>query len=281
MPPSDSRVRAGTKGLTGLVERDGTDVATWNLFDGVGLVALVTTRDGGVSEGPYASLNLALHVGDDPSCVLENRRHALALLGADVSDLVLAEQAHGAHVSVVSAADRERGARSIADAVAASDGLVTTEPGLVVSVLVADCAPVALFDPEARVLGCAHAGWRGTTAGLLEAMIGTMEVLGARRERMLAGIGPCIGADRYEVGQDVVDACARHLGSAEPWARAGNEGHWWFDLAGAVEAILRRVGLDPTRIERSALETGPPGPFFSARAEGVCGRFGLLARIAP
>jgi polyphenol oxidase len=280
MPPSDSS-RAGTKSPTGLVERDGLDVATWDLFDGVGLDALVTTRNGGVSEGPYASLNLALHVGDDPSWVLENRRRALALLGADLGDLVAAEQVHGARVSVVGAADRARGARSTADAVAASDGLVTTEPGLVIGILVADCAPIVLFDPEERVLGCAHAGWRGATAGVVEATIGTMEVLGARHERILAGIGPCIGPDRYEVRADVVDACAQHLGSAQPWASPASEGHWWFDLAGAVEAILRRSGVGSDHIACSPLRTGPAGPFFSARDEGRCGRFALLARITP
>ncbi len=281
MAPFDSRAPGTVQSPAGLVERGGMDVATFELFAAQGLDALVTTRDGGVSEGPYASLNLALHVGDDPEHVLENRRRALGLLDAGLDELVAGEQVHGVGVSVVGPADGSRGARSMADALEATDALVTSVPGIVVAVLVADCAPVVLFDPEARVLGVAHAGWRGATGGVLEATIGAMVALGARPGRIATGIGPCIGAAGYEVGRDVVDAAARHLGGAERWTRPGRDGHWWFDLACFVEATLLGAGIEPGRIERSPLETGPPGPFFSARAEGVCGRFALLARIAP
>lgn len=281
MTPSESRVSGGPHGPTGLVERGGADVATWGIFEGRGLEAVVTTRDGGVSEGPFASLNLALHVGDEPDRVLENRRRALSLLGAGLEELIVAEQVHGAHVSVVGAAERSRGARSTADAIGATDALVTSEGGVVVSILVADCAPVALFDPASRVLGCAHAGWRGATGGVIEATIGAMAALGARPGRVLAGIGPCVGEHAYEVGGEVLDAARRHLGAAGPWARPGRAGHFWFDLAGYLEVLLHRAGVAAGHIERSALETGPSGPFFSARAEGTCGRFGLLARIEP
>jgi len=243
--------------------------------------ALVTSRDGGVSTGPYASLNLALHVGDDPTAVLENRRRASASLGATLEDMVVAEQVHGDRVAVVGATDRGRGARSLGEAVPGADALVTTEPGLVLCVLVADCAPVVLVDPRAGVLGCAHAGWRGALNGVLETTIGSMTSLGARPDEMMAGIGPTIAGHRYEVGEEVAQAAQRRLGSTTTLIRASSPGHWWFDLSGTVGTILRRAGLPENSISIAGADTGPPGPYFSARAEGRCGRFALLARLRP
>jgi hypothetical protein len=281
MPPFDSRVRTEAKTPIRIGERVGIGVLTWDLFDASGVDALVTTRHGGVSAGPYESLNLALHVGDEEDAVIENRRRALHALGARVEDLVVADQVHGSRVSVVGVAEGGHGSRSVADAIAATDGLVTNDPGIVLAILVADCAPVVLFDPAARVLGCAHAGWRGALGGVIEATIASMSALGAEPARMVAGIGPAIGAGRYEVGADVVAAADQQLGPAQNCARAGRPGHWWFDLPGAVQAILRRAGLRDERIAAAGIDTGPPGSFFSARAEGRCGRSALLARITP
>jgi hypothetical protein len=277
MPPFDSRVHSHAQDPTRWAERGGAEVLTWTGLDGAGFDAVVTTRHGGVSVGPYESLNLALHVGDADEAVLENRRRAAAALGGGVDDLVVADQVHGSEVAVV--AEPGRGARSVTTAIAGTDALVTTTPGLVLAILVADCAPVVLFDPEARVLGCAHAGWRGALGGVLEATVASMSALGAEPRRLLAGIGPAIGGERYEVGADVVKAAADHLGEPNPFVRPGRPEHWWFDLQGAVLAILRRCGVE--RIALASIDTGPPGPFFSARAEGRCGRFALLARIDP
>lgn len=281
MPPFDSRVRTKTEASIRVAEHSGIGALTWDLLDDSGVDAMVTTRRGGVSSDPYGTLNLALHVGDEESSVIENRRRALLALGAGLDDLVVANQIHGCGVSVVGAPDGGRGARSGADAIAGTDALVTNEPGVVLAILVADCAPVLLFDPQARVLGCAHAGWRGALGGVIDATIAAMAALGADASRMLAAIGPAISAGRYEVGRDVVAAADAALGAAHGCTRSGRPGHWWFDLTGAVRSLLLGAGLDPGRIADAATDTGPPGPFFSARAEAPCGRSALLARITP
>src|ERR1039458_828096 len=281
MSPSDSRVRTNAQNSTRRAERGGVKVLTWVAFDEGPLDAMVTTRAGGVSVGPYESLNLALHVGDEETAVLENRNRALGALDAGLDDLVVADQVHGTHVAVVGPGERGRGSRSLLDSIAQTDALVTTTPGLVLAVLVADCAPIVLFDPDARVLGCAHAGWRGALGGVIEAAIGSMSALGAEPDRLLAGIGPAISGERYEVGADVATAAANHLGEANAFVRPGRPEHWWVGLQGAVHAILLRAGVRDQRIAIASIDTGPPGPFFSARAEGSCGRFALLARIRP
>ena len=152
----------------------------WPSLDALGVDAFVTTRHGGVSAGPYATLNLGLHVGDTEADVLVNRRRVAAALGADLGDFVFCNQVHGRRVAVVSAADRGRGALRLGDAVAVTDALVTTDPGTVLAILVADCVPIILVDPQAGVLACVHAGWRGTVAGVTGAALHAMQGLGAR-----------------------------------------------------------------------------------------------------
>ena len=130
----------------------------------LGVDAVVTTREGGVSTGPFRSLNLALHVGDEPSRVLENRRRALTSLGAGPEDLVLGEQVHGAEVAIVDASARGRGATTMTDALPAADAIVTADPGIVLGVLVADCVPIVIVDPASLGPGlrpCGLAGHRG------------------------------------------------------------------------------------------------------------------------
>jgi polyphenol oxidase len=161
-PPATSSVFRQVRGL---------EVLTWPAFDAFGVDVLVTTRRGGISAGPYASLNLSFNVGDEPAAVLENRRRAAAALGARLDDVVVAEQVHGAVAAVVGAADRGRGARPDAAAVPGADALVTADPGTTLAVLAADCVPVVLYDPVAHVLACAHAGWRGTVAAAAAAAV--------------------------------------------------------------------------------------------------------------
>lgn len=281
MPPSASRATSMAELAVELSDHHRVPFMTWDFLGGAGATAVVTGREGGVSEGPYRSLNLGLHVGDDEAAVLENRSRVLASIGAGLDDLVVAEQVHGCRVGIVERRDAGRGAHGLRDAIPSTDALVTTERGLVLAILVADCAPVVLFDPEAGVLGAVHAGWRGATAGVLEAAVTAMAELGARAERMLAGVGPAVAPGRYEVGEDVVHACTEHFGSAEPWARPGRPGHWWFDLPGVVGHALRLAGLGEEQIVDCGRSTGAAGPFYSFREEGTCGRFALLARIEP
>lgn len=252
---------------------------TWNELGG--LDAYVTTRAGGVSVGPYESLNLSLSVGDDPQAVLENRRRAAAAIGADLGDFVFTRQVHGAAVRIVDAADRGTGTLAHDESVPEGDVLVTADPSVVLAILTADCVPIVLHDPQARVLACVHAGWRGTVAGACAAAVTAMVSLGAAAERIVAGIGPAIGADRYQVGQDVHEAMTAALGpSTGRVMRPDGTGRWLLDLPAANRLVLREAGVADGSIHTAQYVTGD-GLFFSDRRARPCGRLALIARLRP
>jgi purine-nucleoside/S-methyl-5'-thioadenosine phosphorylase / adenosine deaminase len=285
---------------------------TWPALDASGLDAAVTARQGGVSSGPYATLNLSLSVGDDPASVLENRRRLAAALGASPGDFVFARQVHGAGVRVVGQADRGHGAFSLDDAIGDADALVTRSSGLVLAILAADCVPVVLHDPVAGVLACVHAGWRGTAAGVPAAAVAAMRDLGSRPADVIAGIGPAIAPARYQVGSDVYQAITRAFGpAADALIRKdpGAPDRWLLDLPAASRLALRRSGVPASQIHATSLPTGPQHPphpphpphspssadptgltdpadhaghgyyFFSDRTARPCGRHALIARL--
>lgn len=258
---------------------------TWPALDASGADAAVTARGGGVSSGPYVSLNLSLSVGDDPDRVLENRSRLAAAFGAAPDDFVFARQVHGAGVAVVAGADRGSGAFSLDDAIEGADALVTTSPEVVLAILTADCVPIVLHDPVAGVLACVHAGWRGTVAGVTAATLAAMQGLGTRPSDVVAGIGPAVGADRYQVGPDVHQAVTGTFGpAAAGFIRAdpAAPGRWRLDLHAANRYALREAGVPDPRIHTTDLVTGPvPGHFFSDRAARPCGRLALAARLRP
>ena len=276
---------------TALRAAAGLNLLTWPALDASGADAAVTARSGGVSAGPYATLNLSFSVGDDPGCVLENRRRLAAAFGADPGDFVFARQVHGAGVSIVADADRGSGALCVDNAVGSvgeaaaggADALVTASPGVVLAILTADCVPIVLHDPVAGVLACVHAGWRGTVAGVTAAAIAVMRGLGARPSGVIAGIGPAIGADRYQVGPDVHEAVSRSFGPAAPrFIRPDPSapGRWLLDLPSANRHALREAGVPGPQIHTTGLVTGPiPGHFFSDRTARPCGRLALVARL--
>ena len=145
------------------------------------------TRQGGVSTGVYASLNAGPGSRDDPAAVAENRRRIAAAFGRPSEALLTAYQVHSTEVAI---ADRAWG-----EARPRADGVVTRAPGLICAALSADCAPVLLADPVARVVAAVHAGWRGALAGVVESGVAAMVAAGAARERIVAAVGPCIGAN--------------------------------------------------------------------------------------
>jgi len=194
------------------------------------------TRRGGVSRGGYASLNCGLGSRDDPQAVGENRRRVAAHLGAQ--DLVTAHQVHSATAVIVERCWTHPGERPRADA------MVTARPGLALGVLTADCAPVLLADPAARVAAAAHAGWRGLIGGVIEATLAAMERLGAQRDRIEAAVGPCIGAQAYEVGWDFErEFLARDPASESHFLHRDPRARPHFDLAGYALARLVRAGV--------------------------------------
>jgi purine-nucleoside/S-methyl-5'-thioadenosine phosphorylase / adenosine deaminase len=202
------------------------------------------TRAGGVSQGIYASLNGGVGSHDDRAHVDENRARMAAALGVAPDALITAYQIHSADV-VVAEAPWTHQARPRADAI------VTRVAGLAVGVSTADCGPVLLADAEARVVGAAHAGWRGALSGVTDAAIAAMERLGARRERIVAALGPMISQPSYEVGADLMERFrAADPGNAQFFRPAERPGHALFDLPGYVALRLARAGI--TRIENLA-----------------------------
>lgn len=195
------------------------------------------TREGGVSEGLFASLNCGLGSGDSPEKVSINRERAMARLELAAGALVTCYQIHSPSVIEV-----ER-AWTRADAPKA-DAMVTVRPGLALGVLTADCPPILLADGAARVIGAAHAGWRGALSGVLEATVAAMAKLGADPRRIVACIGPCIGQRSYEVGPEFpAPFLAAHPDSETLFALATRPGHYQFDLRGFVQRRLRALGL--------------------------------------
>ena len=219
------------------------------------------TRAGGVSEGTYASLNCGLGSQDDAGAVRENRARVAAHVGAD--SLITAHQVHGT-VAVVAEDPWAHDARPKADAI------VTTRRGLAVGVLTADCAPVLFADGEARVAAAAHAGWRGALSGILEATIAAMERLGARRQRIVAAVGPCIGQDAYQVGPEFEQAFLQHdPASARFFVRPEPGARPHFDLAGYAWRRLERAGVAGNQISKCTFANDTA--FFSYRRSRALG----------
>jgi polyphenol oxidase len=216
------------------------------------------TREGGVSDGIYASLNCGFGSGDDTSRVERNRAIAVSRLGLPAERLVSCHQVHGtATITVERPWRREHNPRA--------DGMVTTVPGIALGVLAADCAPVLFADPEARVIGAAHGGWRGALSGVMETTVAAMTVLGARPERIHAGIGPCIAQSSYEVGPEFeARFAADDPDSGEFFRPAPRQGHFLFDLPGYIAHRLARLAL--AEIARARHDTAAEEDlFFSYR----------------
>ena len=216
------------------------------------------TRRGGVSEGLFAALNCGLGSGDDRARVAQNRARAASQIGVAPDRLVTCYQVHGTAVITV-----ERPWR--AEAAPRADAMVTTEPGIALGVLAADCAPVLFADAEAKIVGAAHGGWKGALAGVMEATVAAMVRLGARPERIRAGIGPCIAQPSYEVGAEFRDRfIAAAPDNAGFFVAAARDGHFRFDLPGYIAARLGRLGL--AAVEQTGQDTAADASrFFSYR----------------
>jgi len=205
--------------------------------------AVFTTRLGGVSKGNYESLNSALHVGDDPRRVRENRQLTLASWKLNAAKMVVAQQVHGAEATLVSMQDAGRGSFSHADAIEGCDALVTRASGIPLMSLSADCLLLALGDPQAKVLAVLHGGWRGLAAGVIQNTIELMKSAGAKPERIHAAGTPAIGPCCFEVGSEVVQA----LGD-DCVARRDND-KAWIDLNLAASQRLINAGIPESQIK--------------------------------
>lgn len=239
----------------------------------LGIPHAFTTRQGGTSTGPFASLNLGRDVEDNLRIVAANRAAVLRALGLDPARHVEADQVHGAVVGVVGARD---GRRSVPGA----DGLASADAGTVLAVHAADCVTMLLADPRSGAVAAVHAGWRGTAAGIAsEAVTVMVDRFGARPEDVLTAIGPSIGPCHYEVDEPVLERFRRW-----PWwetvATPNARGRWQLDLRTANRRQLVDAGVRPERIEVLDLCTyHHPELFYSHRRDRITGR--MAAIIAP
>jgi len=247
----------------------------------LGADVAVTTRHGGVSASPYDSLNLGLHVGDDPESVIRNRTLAAESFGVALDSWVVARQVHGVAAALVGPEHRGRGTLSEDDAIPATDILVTTSPGVTLAILAADCVPLALVDPDTGVLAAVHAGWRGTAGGAVGRALSSMRDCGADVGRVHAFLGPAVQSDRYQVTDDVRRALSEAVqlaGLDADVAQPDGPGHWLVDLVAANRQQLMAHGVLDHQIVDSGTTTADAA-FFSDRAQRPCGRFALLARL--
>jgi len=245
----------------------------WQAVPGVG--ALMSTRAGGVSRAPWNSLNLGVAVGDDPLAVAENRRRFVARIGAQPLWL---QQVHGSRVVRASAA-------LAAAEVPQADAAWTDEPGVACVVQVADCMPVLLAAPEGRAVAAAHAGWRGVAGGVVEAALSALcEAAGCAPQDVAVWLGPCIGARRFEVGADVLQAFGASPQHADPrrfvaGPAAGDAApRWLANLPQLARDRLQRAGVH--RISGGGWCTVEDrARFFSYRRDGVTGRLAAAVWI--
>jgi len=216
------------------------------------------TRRGGVSAGVYASLNGGLGSRDEPRAVRANRARMAAALGIAADRLAIPYQVHSPDAAAISSAFAPA-ARPRCDA------LVTAAPGLGLGVTGADCGMLLFADPQLRIVGAAHAGWRGALAGVVEATVEAMARLGAERRRVVAALGPCIAQDSYEVGPEFIAAfAAADANSARFFAPSRRAERAMFDLPAYIAERVTRAGVG--RFEDLGLDTySDAGRFFSCR----------------
>lgn len=194
------------------------------------------TRRGGVSSGLYESLNVGRGSGDEPGAVEENRRRITAWFGAQPAALRTVYQTHSALAHVADAAWTQP---------PEGDALVAVTPGLVCGALSADCAPILIADARARVVASVHAGWRGAIGGVVASAVAAMEGLGAKPERMVAAVGPCIGPDSYEVGLEFLDRFIADTPANQRFFRPGaHDDKRLFDLPAYVLQRLAEAGVN-------------------------------------
>jgi polyphenol oxidase len=208
-----------------------------------GLAHAYFTRQGGVSTGIYEGLNVGNGSSDDPALIAENRRRTAGFFGVAPSHLMNPWQTHSSDVVIV---DRPfEGERPKAD------GIVTKTPGIAVGVLTADCGPILFADAQAKVIGAAHAGWKGAVGGVLENTISTMETLGAKRDNIIAVLGPSISQANYEVGPEFLDFFIGVSAMNLRWFNPSEKPeHFMFDLWGYTLERLKRAGVQASCVDR-------------------------------
>ncbi len=253
------------------------------LDDYKNLTCFATTRVGGVSGGPFASLNLGMRSGDDPAAVRDNRAQLSLMTNAFPDLLTLGRQVHGSSVAVVTGPTIGSGATDVDTAFPDTDGMVTNIPDVPLVVLVADCCSISLYDPVKNIIGLAHAGWRGTASGIAAAAVHKMaDEFGSSPSDLVAGIGPSIGPCCYEVGKEVLEHFStRYPDLVDQVFDDSGDNKFKLNLQKSNRLILTNTGVPGDRIETAGMCTScSTNLFYSHRAEnGNTGRFGALIML--
>ncbi len=241
--------------------------------------AHVSTRHGGVSPEPWNTLNFSVMRGDTPERVKENRQRLAAALALENGKVVRCHQVHGTGIAKVDEGDEGQWQND-------TDGLITDATNLPLTLVFADCVPIMLYDPQRHAVGACHAGWRGTVNSIVTAMLWAMQAAyDTNPADVLACIGPSIGPESFEVGQDVIDLAHVKLKNADQFFRYPNgpDQKPYFNLWQANATQLIDAGLPAEQIEISGIDTAQnTHNFFSHRAErGRCGLFSMTVWLAP
>ena len=255
-------------------KRGNLNVLTLPKWQAAGIDLGFSSRVGGVSQVPYDSLNLGLHVGDDPTAVLENRKRWLYQGEVPWSRVVVGEQVHGTNVLWVDENDAGRGIRELETAIPAVDGLLTrSNVGLMA--FFADCVPLFFYFPDIQAVGIAHAGWKGTAHKIGLEVLESLEKAGGRPENAWVAIGPSIGPCCYVVDESVAVEFRANFGET-PFLLRREDGHYLLDLWEANRATLLARGVHPENIDVAETCTAHnPEGFFSHRRDGA--RTGRMA----
>jgi YfiH family protein len=243
----------------------------------------ISTRTSGLSKAPYHSLNLGLHVGDDPDNVLRNRRRLAETIDIPINQFTIARQIHSGNVRIISDELRGRGSTDYESAIEDTDAMVTNGVDICLVILVADCVPMLFFDPVHKAIGIAHAGWRGTLHCIAQNTVKTMEsAFGSSPGDIIVGIGPSIGPCCYRVGPEVISRVdnAFHTTKELIVNKPGN-GTGYFDLWKANLNQLLHAGIEKRHIEPAGICTRENADlFFSYRyQQGDTGRFGAGIKL--
>ena len=231
----------------------------------------IFTRHGGVSRADWSSLNVGGTVGDDLDAVAENHRRMYEVLDVKPEQACTVWQVHGTDTVLANGTMPQR------KWLARADAMITDQPRVALAMRFADCVPVLFYDPEHNAIGMAHAGWRGTVDGMVRSTVEAMQTaFGTNPAELHAAIGPSIGPDKYQVGEEVVQAVEDEYGTTDGLIKRAADGSAYFNLWEANERSLRACGVQT--IERADICTATyTEEFFSHRAEhGRTGRFGVV-----
>ena len=240
-----------------------------------GIVHGISTRTEGESGPPFDTLNLGLHVGDQASAVLRNRERFAGAFGVGLDRMVVMDQVHKTEVALVGEGDAGKGAWSLTDAVYGTDAMITDTPGLLLTVMVADCVPLLFMDKKRNAIGVAHAGWRGSVGDIAVKTVRAMgQTFGTRPQDLYVGIGPSIGPECYVVDAPVIREVTGLIGDMLSVVIPHSPGQWRLDLWELNRQRLREAGVKEVEVA-GVCNHCRPDRFFSYRLDG--GRTGRFA----